>query len=206
MVSLPMPAPIPNKLFMIDIETSGVDPQKDEVLQIAIMEMNFHDGYWAKGKTFNFFQHTDLKPTTKFTIEHMKEIFDRCNAAPLVPAAEVRKQILAFCKECGADAPNIFFCGWNAGIFDIPFLQHHGYLFAAKYENDQLVGDCHYRIYEISGALQLVANVRGNNEINTVLKEAQRMGPKLEGNRHEALYDCERQMHILNALIKMLRP
>ena len=206
MVFVPMAAPIPNKLFMLDIETSGVDPHKDEVLQIAIMEMNFHDGYWAKGKTFNFFQHSDLKPTTKFTIEHMQEIFAKCNAAPKVPAAEVRKQILAFCKECGADAPNIFFCGWNAGIFDLPFLQHHGYLFAAKYENDQLVGDCHYRIYEISGALQLVANVRGNNEINTVLKEAQRMGPKLEGNRHEALYDCERQMHILNALIKMMRP
>lgn len=197
---------IPNKMFMIDIETSGVDPLKDEVLQIAILEMNFQEGFWKKGKTFNFFQHSDRKPTTKFTIEHMKEIFDRCNKAPLVPAAEVRQQILAFCKECGADAPNIFFCGWNAGIFDLPFLAHHGYLFPAKYENDQLVGDCHYRVYEISGALNLAANVKGTNEINVVLKEAQKMGPKLEGTRHEALYDCERQMNILNALITMLRP
>jgi len=96
---------IPNKMFMIDIETSGVDPLKDEVLQIAILEMNFQEGFWKKGKTFNFFQHSDRKPTTKFTIEHMKEIFDKCNAAPLVPAAEVRKRILAFCKECGSDAP-----------------------------------------------------------------------------------------------------
>jgi DNA polymerase III epsilon subunit-like protein len=197
---------IPNKMFMIDIETSGVDPKKDEVLQIAILEMNFQQGFWVKGKTFNFFQHSDRKPTTKFTIEHMKEIFEKCNAAPLVPAEEVRQQILAFCKECGADAPNIFFSGWNAGIFDLPFLAHHGYLFPAKYENDQLVGDCHYRVYEISGALNLAANVKGTNEINIVLKEAQKMGPKLEGARHEALYDCERQMNILNALITMLRP
>jgi hypothetical protein len=191
---------------MLDIETSGVDPQKDEVLQIALLEMNFHGGFWEKGKTFNFIQHSDKTPTTKFTIEHMKDLFAKCNAAPLVPASEVRQKILAFCRECGADAPNIFFAGWNAGIFDIPFLSHHGYLFPAKYEKEKLVGDCHYRIYEISGALNLVANVRGSNEINAVLKEAQKMGPKLEGSRHEALFDCERQMHILNALIRMLRP
>lgn len=201
-----MAAWIPNKLFMIDIETSGVNPTSDDVLQIAVMEMNFLGGYWEKGKVFNFFQHSDKKPNSKFTIEHMQDIFAKCNAAAQVPAEEVRQQILAFCKECGADAPNIFFCGWNAGIFDLPFLAHHGYLFPAKYENDRLVGDCHYRIYEISGALQLVANVRGSNEINVVLKEAQKMSPKLEGNRHDALHDCERQMHILNALIKMMRP
>jgi hypothetical protein len=196
----------PNKLFMIDIETTGVVPQKEEILQIALMEMNFLGGFWEKGKTFNFYQHTDRKPTTKFAIDHMKEIYERCNKAPFVPHAEVRQRILDFCRECGSDPPNIFFAGWNAGIFDIPFLEHHGYLIPAKYENDKLVGDCHYRIYEISGALNLVANVRGNNEINTVLKEAQKMSPKLEGNRHEALFDCERQMHIMNALIKMMRP
>lgn len=196
----------PNKLFMIDIETTGVVPQKEEVMQIAIIEMNFIGGFWEKGKIFNFIQHTDRQPTTKFTIEHMKELFEKCNKAPFVPPATVRQMILDFCRECGADAPNIFFAGWNAGIFDIPFLEYHGYLVPAKYENDKLVGDCHYRIYEISGALNLVANVRGHNEINQVLKEAQKMSPKIEGSRHEALYDCERQIHIMNALIRMMRP
>jgi DNA polymerase III alpha subunit (gram-positive type) len=201
-----MAALTPNKLFMLDIETTGVDPKKDEVMQIALMEMNFLGGFWEKGKVFNFFQHTDRKPTTKFAMDHMKEIFAKCNAAPFVPASEVRQRILNFCTECGADAPNIFFAGWNAGIFDIPFLAHHGYIVPAKYENDQLVGDCHYRVYELSGALNLAANVRGTNEINAILKEAQKMGPRLEGNRHEAVFDCERQMHIMNALIRMLRP
>lgn len=191
---------------MIDIETTGVDPRKEEVLQIALIEMNFLGGFWEKGKTFNFFQHTDRKPTSKFALDHMKEIYDKCSKSPKVPAADVRQKMLAFFSECGSDAPNIFFAGWNAGIFDVPFLEHHGYLVPAKYENDKLVGDCHYRIYEISGALNLVANVKGNNEINTILREAQKMSPKLEGSRHDALFDCERQMHIMNALIKMLRP
>lgn len=196
----------PNKIFMIDIETTGVDPLQEEILQIAIMEMNFIGGYWEKGKVFNFFQHTDRSATTKFAMDHMQDLYQRCKSAPKVPSSEVRRQILEFCKECGADAPNIFFAGWNAGIFDIPFLAQHGYIVPAKYINDQLVGDCHYRIYEISGALHLVANVRGNNELNAILKEAQKMSPKLPGSRHDALFDCERQMNILNALIKMMRP
>lgn len=191
---------------MLDIETTGVDPKKEEVLQIAIIEMNFIGGQWEKGKSFNYFQHTSRKPTTKFAIDHMKEIYAKCNQAAALPPAEVRAKILAFFEECGAQAPNIFLAGWNAGIFDVPFLEYHGYLVPAKYENDKLVGDCHYRIYEISGALNLVANVRGNNEINSILKEAQKMSPKLEGNRHDAIFDCERQLHILNALIKMMRP
>ncbi|MCO5142630.1 MAG: exonuclease domain-containing protein [Oligoflexia bacterium] len=201
-----MAAPVPNKMFMIDIETSGVDPQTEEVLQIAIIEMNFIHGYWEKGKVFDLFLHTDRQPTTKFALLHMVDIYKKCNEAPKITKEEVRKKILDFCESCGVLPPNIFFAGWNAGIFDIPFLAHHEYLLPAKYIDDKLVGDCHYRIYEISGALQLIANVKGHNEINTILKEAQKMSPKLEGFRHNALYDCERQMHIINALIRMIRP
>jgi hypothetical protein len=201
-----MAVPIPNKIFMLDIETTGVDPLKEEILQVAMIEMNFLGGFWEKGKSFNLFQHTDRKPTTKFALDHMKDIYEKCNNSPKLSPEQVRKKLIDFCEECGSSPPNIFFAGWNAGIFDIPFLAHHGYLVPAKYENDKLIGDCHYRVYEISGALNLVANVRGNNEINTILKEAQKMAPKLDGNRHDALFDCERQMHILNSLILMMRP
>ena len=196
----------PSKLFMLDIETTGVDPLTEEVLQIALIEMNFVGGFWEKGKIFNVFIHSDRKPESKFALEHMKDIYERCNKVAVNSPAKVRDQILAFCDECGANPPNIFFAGWNAGIFDIPFLAHHGFLNPAKYINDKLTGDCHYRVYEISGALNLVANVRGHNEVNTILREAQKMSPKMEGSRHDALFDCERQMHILNALIKMMRP
>ena len=52
----------------------------------------------------------------------------------------------------------------------------------------------------------LKAVLSGQHPYGVLLTATQKMSPKLEGNRHEALYDCERQMHILNALIKMLRP
>jgi uncharacterized protein YprB with RNaseH-like and TPR domain len=195
-----------DKLFMLDIETTGVDPLQEEVLQIAMLEMNFDGEFWQKGKTFNFFQNTLREPTTKFAKDHMQEIYAKCRMAPLVKPEEVRQKIISFCRECGAEPPNIFFCGWNAGIFDLPFLSHHGYIQPAKYINDKLVGDCHYRIYELSGALQLLANIRGSNEVNPLIKESHKLvPPPKEGARHDALFDCERQLTILNGLIKMGR-
>ena len=169
------------------------------------MEINYEQGLWQKGKIFNFFQHTDRKPETKFALDHMKDIYTRCQQEPFIEPETVRQQILAFCESCGSKSPNIYFCGWNAGIFDLPFLAHHKYLFPARYEADKLVGDCHYRVYELSGALQFVANVRGGNETNPLIKEALKNAPKLEGARHDALFDCERQIHILNGLIQLMR-
>jgi hypothetical protein len=195
-----------NKQFMLDIETTGVDIKTEEVLQIAMLELNFVDGFWQKGKAFNFFQHTDREPTSKFAREHMQELFKRCKEAEHVPAAEVRQKIIQFCEGCGAKSPNIFICGWNAGIFDLPFLSHHGYLMPARYEEDKLVGDCHYRVYELSGAIQFFANVRGTNEVNPLIKEALKVFPPPKGNKHDALYDCERQLAILNGLLQMASP
>ena len=192
---------------MLDIETTGVDPKTEEVLQIAILEMNWNGDEWIMGRDFNFFQHTDRKPETKFAVDHMQEIYARCNREAKIPASDVRQRILYFCKECGAEPPNIFFAGWNAGIFDIPFLEHHGYINPARYVNDKLTGDCHYRVYDLSGALQLAANIKGHNETNAMIKEAQKLAPphKYEGSRHDALYDCERQIHLLNGLVKLFR-
>jgi len=195
-----------NKQFMLDIETTGVDPRSEEVLQVAILELNFVNGYWEKGKVFNFFQHTDREPTTKFAREHMAELYKKCKEQEKVPAEEVRKRILAFCESCGVKSPNIYFCGWNVGIFDLPFLAHHGYLLPARYEEDQLIGDCHYRVYELSGAIQFFANVRGTNEVNPLIKEALKVVPAPKGNKHDALYDCERQLSILNGLLRMAAP
>ncbi|NUM87644.1 MAG: hypothetical protein HUU37_00430, partial [Bdellovibrionales bacterium] len=199
-----MAAPVPNRMFMLDIETTGIDPAHEDVLQVALVEMEFKTGQWVRGREFNLYQGTSRKPATKFAQEHMKEIYERCNREPRLPSDEVRARILKFCAECGAQPPNIFIAGWNAGIFDIPFLAHHGYIVPARYENDKLTGDVHYRIYEISGALQLVANVKGHNEINKMLKEAEKLSPKIEGSRHEAVFDCYRQIHLLNGLIQIL--
>lgn len=191
------------KQFMLDIETTGVDPLQEEVLQIAMVELDFYAGLWRPGKKFNFFQNTKRDPTTKFAKEHMVDLYLHCQAQPFVPPEEVRKMMIDFCRDCGAEPPNIYFCGWNVGIFDIPFLAHHKYLQPAQYVEDRLVGDCHYRVYEMSGALQFFANVRGTNEVNPLIKEALKVAGSPKGNKHDALYDCERQIAILNGLLML---
>lgn len=194
------------KQFMLDIETTGVDYKIDEVLQIALVEMNFKsEGVWEKGRQFNFFQHTDREPEEKFAKEHMSGLFHRCQSLDRTPVEEVRQQILDFFKSCNAVPPNVYICGWNVGIFDIPFLDYHGYLKLAKYVGGKLTGDCHYRTYEINGALQFVANLKDKLEINALINEALMRCPVPEGQLHDALYDCERQIHILNGLLKIIK-
>lgn len=193
------------KQFMLDIETTGIDPQTEVVLQIAVIEMSFtKHGFWEKGRTFEIYQHTPRQPETDFAKTHMQEIYAHCNKAPEIPISKVREQLLQFFRDCGAEPPNVYICGWNVGIFDLPFLAHHGYLVPAKYDNGVLKGDCHYRTYEISGVLQFTANLRGKVEVNPIIKEAEKQFPlPAEGNRHNAMYDCERQINILNGLLKM---
>lgn len=195
------------KQFMLDIETTGVDPEIDQVLQIAIVEMSFNSqGLWDIGRKFNFFQHTDRQPENVFSREHMADLFAYCRTQPFVPESQVRQNILEFFRICGAKSPNVYICGWHVGIFDLPFLAHHGYLKPARYEEGRLVGDCHYRVYEIGGALQFVANLRGKHEVNPLINEALAICPTPEeGTRHDALYDCLRQVQILNGLLTMAK-
>ena len=190
---------------MLDIETTAIEPDTESVLQIALIEMTFtKNGFWEKGRRFEFYQHTPRQPETDFAKTHMKEIYAQCNKIPETPVAEVRESLLQFFQDGGVQPPNVYICGWNVGIFDLPFLAYHGYLLPAKYDNGVLTGDCHYRTYEIGGALQLTANLRGTVEVNSIIKEAEKQFPLLAGgNRHNAMYDCERQINILNGLIKL---
>ena len=194
-----------NQQFMLDIETSEVDQHTGEVLQIAIIEMTFgKDGIWHKGRKYNFFQHTDNEPKNEFAKKHLQGLYEHCQSQPFVPIPEVREQILSYLKDCGAKSPNIFFAGWNVGLFDLPYLSHHGYLKPAMYVDGVLTGDCHYRVYEMSGALQLVANMMGETEVNPLIKESiKRFPPPKNGNRHDAMFDCERQVNIINGLLEI---
>jgi len=209
------------KLFMIDIETTGTDNQKDEILEVALVQIEFRYPFWfPTGKIYHRTLHYAGQPETPFAKQHMKALYEKCNAIdPLVNYDMVRKELQTFLH---GDKPaalslskNIpkYFMGWNASNFDIPFMFVKNLLTASYYETmpdgkEELGGDVHYRIYEQTGSLQIVSDMSGLDR-----KTLERLAPDInpvplplpEGKLHDALYDCYSQINMQNGLIQIGR-
>lgn len=203
------------KHFMIDIETTGIDPIKEDLLQIGVLEVDYDEaaGFWTPGRSFELIQHTNRKPESEFAKKHMAALYERCNVAAITWPSDVRGRLLHFFRECGANTPDVYLMGWNASNFDVPFLVHKNCLRPSEYETDAegkdvRVGDFHYRIYEIGGAVSLAQNALGYSDRNALTEDALAAYPEIEmpeGKEHDAIYDCYRQLRLLNGLIRMTR-
>lgn len=200
--------------FMIDIETTGIDPRFEELLQIGVLALTYRDGFWHPGKTLNIFQGTTRAPESEFARTHMQEIYRVCNGLPRRHPSGIRDEMRDFFRENGArGVEHTFLMGWNASNFDVPFLVHERVLIPSSYETgpdgkDTMVGDFHYQIYEIGGSLSIAANVLNHSDRKALVEEALAAYPEIEmpaGKQHDALYDCYRQTRILNGLIRMTR-
>lgn len=209
-----------NKHFMIDIEATGIDPKHEDLLQVGILETDFVDGFWTIGRAKEWTLFSDLKPKSAFAREHMQELFGKCNTAPPLDFKRLRWEILEFLRSCGTTGvEDTFFMGWNCSNFDLPFLVAKGILTPSSYETvieddgkavDKMVGDFHYRIYEMGGAVSHAMNVARENDredfMKRVREELKTMPkPPFGGKKHEALYDCYQQLSLLNILIKIAR-
>lgn len=200
------------KHFMIDIETTGIDPAKEDLLQVGVLEMDYREGYWWPGLSLEIIQHSGRQPTTAFAKKHMAPLYAKCNDAPYQSPERIREQILAFFRECGANPPEVYLMGWNASNFDVPFLMHHRVLVQSTYQQnadgtETRVGDFHYRVYELGGAVSLAQNILGyGNDREGLLKVAKEAMTETHlpiGKEHDALYDCYSQTRLLNGLIRL---
>lgn len=203
------------KQFMIDIETTGIDPKTEDLLQIGVLELDFVHGFWRPGRNLEINIHTDREPASEFAKQHMAALYKKCNESGwIAPPDYIRQTLLRFFTLCGAESPNVYVMGWNASNFDIPFLCHKGVLVPTKYVTgpdgkDTMVGDFHYRIYELGGAISLAADVLGvpDKERSELCKQAEAAGDMIqlpEGKEHDALFDCYKQAKILNGLIALI--
>lgn len=200
------------KHFMLDIESTGIDPGSEELLQVGLLEVDFVDGYWVPGRDYEMTHHTDRKPESSFAKEHQAALYEKCNAAPVIPVEVSRDTILSFLKDCGVNPPDVYLMGWNASNFDVPFLVEKKHLRRSTYVigpdgKDIRVGDFHYRIYELGGAISLAQNVLGCADREQLIEAAKAAYPMpaREGREHDALFDCYEQLRILNGLIKLMR-
>lgn len=196
--------------FMIDIETTGVDIKRDEILEIGILELKFINGFWIPGKSFQTYVKSDRQPESEFAIKYMSEVYAAANKAETNDPATIRESILAFLNKCCRRGREVHFIGKNAMGFDLPFMHAAGFLKPPGYETingkDVPVGDHHYRVYEMSGAISVTANAI--NVTETALRKAMSEAYPMdlpEGSAHTAIYDCYSQTRDLNGLIEILR-
>jgi DNA polymerase III, epsilon subunit and related 3''-5'' exonucleases len=195
-----------NPLFMVDLETTGVNLKTDEILQIAILELRKVRGFWEPGRLYERCLGTSRQPADPFAREHMAELYAKCNQIAAVPVDFVRKEILAFFRECGVEKLAMM-TGQNASGFDLPFLVEGGYLQPSRYEGKEQVGDFHYRVYEMGGAIAFAQDVLGVSDKKALEKAAEALYPEIElpkdRKSHDAVFDCYRQTRTLNGLIRL---
>lgn len=207
--------------YMIDIETTGVNKETDDILEIGIVPIELDDeGFWyicnksnKEIKQLHLILFSNRRPENKFAKEHMVELYDRCNKLPSECSYTwATKQVNNFIHRKN-NFPK-FFMGWNASNFDIPFLFKKNILEPSRYEEvadkEILVGDVHYRIYEQTGALNLMLNSTGFSK-KTVFSLGYDLIPehlKIElpkGKKHDAIFDCYNQINMMNGLIALAR-
>lgn len=196
------------KHFMLDIETMGTDFESDDIIQIGLLELTpASDGTYIPGRAFQRTLYTNQKPKNAWIANTHRELLQVCRYSPRMTPEQVRSEILAFFRECGVNEPAMIM-GLNATTFDIPYMVQKGYLRKpVPDQNNRLAGDYHYRIYELKGAYNLAQNVTGLNS-KLLFERAEAACPEVvlpEGKKHEALYDCYRQLKVLNGIIRLLR-
>lgn len=208
------------RYFMIDIETTGINPSMNRLLQIAVLVADFENGYWVPGDSLVHYQgppaDDPFVPRNPFAIKYMQELYAECNRHPRLSADEVRSILLQFFWSHGCTgAKDTFLMGKCAANFDIPFLVQKGVLVPSGYETDPsdptkeiFIGDFNHRIYEMSGAIELAKDVLGLGKDDDLSERAFSAYPEIEmpaGQKHDALYDCYYQLRVLNGLIRLTR-
>lgn len=185
------------KHFMVDIETCGLDPSYDDVLQIGILEVNEVGDYYEPGHAFCRTLHTSQKPS-EFIANMHRDLLPICNRTPMAYPSAIRAEILQFFKTCGAgnDKP-VSLMGQNLMSLDVPFLLAKALL---------MKHDFHYRVFELM-PIARVASKLLREDVATVYKMAAEACPEIQptGKPHEALYDCYTQLRTLNGIIRLIR-
>lgn len=202
-----------NDIFMIDIETTGVDKEKDDIIEIGIVH--------AKRMEFGLFfvpkrvYHRTL-PTDKEPSEWAKgypgqvTIFKQCQEKFLrgerndaTSMRFLREELQAFFERSGVKSPML--SGLNIVGFDIAFLKRDGIL------KD---GDHNYRSWCLTPLIETICHVNGvdsqaSKEREKVTEHLEKATPfdlyvpGSEGGEHTAIYDCQKELRVLNSIIAM---
>lgn len=218
-----------DRRFMLDLETTGVDENKDDILEVGILEVQWpfkHGQYWVPGHSFNFVFHNKRQPDNLFAKEQMAELYKLCNETPEENTIELcRIRMIDWLGSLGVKRPNgMKIMGMSIASLDIPFCLKHKLLEKQGYKPDPndptkevATGDFHYRMHEQQGGIELCMKAIGymgdrsafvdmiREVYTTAIPEESPAALAGACKPHRALYDCYKQVDIENGLIHMLR-
>lgn len=182
---------LPEYLIMIDAEMTGVIPERDHLLQLAMLKLKLNGmQYEIEGDPLVQYFPFDGQPENDFQKKYLKDIFKKCNDSVL-SEEEARSQIESFLGSLKGKVQPTGDCV----PCDMAFLFARGVIDRADIQDDkQVPGTFHFEYFELN---PLKAFAR------------QRMGKKfevegLDKNIHDALVDCQNQTKELNTYLKIL--
>jgi oligoribonuclease (3'-5' exoribonuclease) len=184
---------LPPRLVMLDCEMTGLNPRKDDLIQIAALKLELQDRAYVQtsGPEFNIFIHTDQLPTSDFARKHMMHVYEGANASK-INYIEARKLLDAWLGDWrGKVSP-----AGDCVPTDIMFMYMKGIIDISHYDGDTPVdGTFHYEYWDMN-AIKAIARQKAGTKFDRQL-------PRLQGD-HDALVDCKNQLTEMNGLIDML--
>lgn len=84
---------LPEYLVMVDCEMTGVIPERDSLLQVAMLKLKLDNNrYVVDGEPLNEFLQYGGKPSNEFHRTYLTHIFEKCNESSL-SASELKQKI-----------------------------------------------------------------------------------------------------------------
>ena len=181
---------LPPKLIMIDCEMTGVVPERDHLLQVAMLKLELKNNQYVEiGEPLVEYLGYPGKPMNEFQKQYLMQIIDKCNQSRLKPC-DLKNKIS---KWLGSDAGKVMPCG-DCIPTDIAFLYSKGCIERPDIcDKGSIPGTFHYEFFDLN-AIKAIARQK------TGAKEKL----ELDENIHDALVDCRNQTKELNHFLAIL--
>ena len=166
------------RVYVIDTETTGLDRDEDEILQLSIVD---ESGCTVYNSLFRPERHTSWEEAEK--INHITpEIV--ANAPTFKEMLPIINEIFSFCGTV---------IGYNTG-FDLAFLEKAG----VEFREDTKVIDVQAMFMPIAGEWDWQQN---KYKWQSLVKCAEYCGYKWRGSAHDSLADALATLHCFNSLV-----